>query len=172
MAKYTSNKYGGAGIGGSIDIEGLEEVKKVMKESINDAKKRRTLLKALRYGAVPTRQMLKNKIKGEFYRTGNLVKSIATITGKSGRDGIGPTSVTVGAKVTKRGGNRRKGQKKYIKNDGYYIGWLMKGHKNRGGKSSFLGKDLITPSFNSTKDIASKRIVDKLVRDVLEKNWK
>ena len=44
MAKYTSNKYGGAGIGGSIDIEGLEKVKRIMKDSMEDAKKRRTLL--------------------------------------------------------------------------------------------------------------------------------
>ena len=95
----------------------------------------------------------------------------AGITGKSGMDGIGPTSVTVGAKVTKRGGRRRKGQKKYIKNDGYYIGWVVKGHKTRGGGET-KANDFITPAFNSTKDIATKRIVDKLVRDVLEKNWR
>ena len=168
MAKYTSNKYGGAGIGRSIDIEGLEKVKRIMKDSIDDAKKRRTLLKALRYGAVPVRKAMKT---GTPIKTGNLKASIATITGKSGLDGIGPTSVTVGAKVTKRGGRRRKGQKKYIKNDGYYIGWVVKGHKTRGGGET-KANDFITPAFNSTKDIATKRIVDKLVRDVLEKNWK
>ena len=168
MAKYTSNKYGGAGIGGSIDIEGLEKVKRIMKDSMEDAKKRRTLLKAFRYGAVPVRKAMKTKTP---IKTGNLKASIATITGKSGRDGIGATSVTVGAKVTKRGGNRRKGQKKYIKNDGYYIGWVVKGHKTRGGEKT-EPNDFITPVFNSQKDIATKRIVDKLVRDVLDKNWK
>ena len=168
MAKYVSNKYGSAGIGGAIDIEGLEEVKKTLKNSIDDSKKRRTLLKALRYGAVPVRKAMKT---GTPIRTGNLKASIGIITGKSGRDGIGPTSVTVGAKVTKRGGRRRKGQKKYIKNDGYYIGWVVKGHKTRCGEKTD-GKDFITPAFNSKKDEATKRIVDKLVRDVLEKNWK
>ena len=168
MAKYTSNTYGAAAIGGSIDIEGLEKVKKIMKDSIEDSKKRRILLKALRYGAVPTRKAMKT---GTPVKTGNLRESIATITAKSGMGGICPTSVTVGAKVTKRGGNRRKGQKKYIKNDGYYVGWVVKGHKTRDGKKTD-GQDFITPAFNSTKDVATKRIVDKLVRDVLEKNWK
>ena len=36
MAKYTSNKSGGAGIGRSIDIEGLEKVKRIMKDSMDD----------------------------------------------------------------------------------------------------------------------------------------
>jgi hypothetical protein len=168
MAKYVSNKYGSAGVGGSMDIEGLEEVQKVLKNSMDDAKKRRTLLKALRYGAVPTRKAMKT---GTPIKTGNLKASISTITGKSGRDGIGATSVTVGAKVTKRGGSRRKGQKKYIKNDGYYIGWVVKGHKTRGGGKT-KANDFITPAFNSTKDMATNRIVDTPHRDVLEKNWK
>ena len=145
----------------TIDIKGLEEVKRVMKRSVNDSKKRRTILKALRFGAVPTRKAMKS---GTPVKTGNLKSSIATITGKSGRDGLGAASVTVGAKVT---GRRRRN----IKNDGYYIGWVVKGHKTRGGGET-KAKDFITPAFNSTKDIATKRIVDKLVRDVLEKNWK
>tara|TARA_B100001094_G_scaffold90714_2_gene86760 strand:- start:4096 stop:4593 length:498 start_codon:yes stop_codon:yes gene_type:complete len=165
MAKYTSNKYGGAGIGGSIDVEGLEKVKRIMKDSMQDAKKRRTLLKALRHGAIPTRKAMKI---GTPIKTGNLKSSIATITGKSGMDGISATSVTVGAKVQKK---TRYGFAKKIKNDGYYIGWVVKGHKKRGGGET-KANDFITPAFNSTKDIATKRIVDKLVRDVLEKNWK
>lgn len=165
MAKYTSNKSGGAGIGGSIDVEGLEKVKRIMKDSMQDAKKRRTLLKALRYGAVPVRKAMKT---GTPVKTGNLRDSISTITGKSGMDGIGPTSVTVGAKVQKK---TRYGFAKKIKNDGYYIGWVVKGHKTRGGDKTDAN-DFITPAFNSQKDIATKRIVDKLVRDVLEKNWK
>ena len=162
MAKYVSNKYGSAGIGGAIDIEGLEEVKKTLKNSIDDSKKRRTLLKALRYGAVPVRKAMKT---GTPIRTGNLKASIGIITGKSGMGGVGPTSVTVGAKVKKRRSKRK------VKNDGYYIGWVVKGHKTRSGEKTD-GKDFITPAFNSKKDEATKRIVDKLVRDVLEKNWK
>jgi hypothetical protein len=168
MAKYTSNTYGGAAIGDSIDIQGLEEVKRVMKKTSDDSKKRRTLLKALRHGAIPTRQAMK---MGTPVRTGNLKQSIGIITGKGGRDGIGATSVTVGARVTKRGGRRKKGQKKYIKNDGYYVGWVIRGHKKRGGGTT-APNDFLTPAFNSTKDIAVERIVDKLIKDVLEKNWK
>jgi hypothetical protein len=96
----------------TINIEGLEEVKKTLKNSINDSKKRRTLLKALRYGAVPVRKAMKTATP---IRTGNLRDSINTITGKSGMGGVGPTSVTVGAKVKKRRSKRK------VKNDGYYI---------------------------------------------------
>ncbi len=167
MAQYTSNTYGAAAIGGSIDIEGLEEVKRVMKKTSDDSKKRRTLLKALRYGAIPTRQAMK---MGTPVRTGNLRASIGTITGKGGKGGIGAASVTVGARVTKRGGRRKKGQKKYIKNDGYYVGWVIRGHKKRGGGKT-TPNDFLTPAFDSTKNIAVERIVDKLIKDVLEKNW-
>ena len=139
----------------TINIKGLDEVKRVMKRSIDDSKKRRTLLKALRYGATPTRKAMKS---GTPVDTGNLRSSISTITGKT-------TTVTVGAKVKKRRSKRK------VKNDGYYIGWVVKGHKTRGGGET-KANDFITPAFNSTKDIATKRIVDKLVRDVLEKNWK
>ena len=146
----------------TINIEGLEEVKKTLKNSIDDSKKRRPLLNALRYGAVPFRKAMKTATP---IRTGNLRDSINTITGKSGMGGVGPTSVTVGAKV------KRRRSKRKVKNDGYYIGWVVKGHKTRGGEKTDPN-DFITPVFNSQKDIATKRIVDKLVRDVLEKNWK
>ena len=146
----------------SLHIEGLEEVKRVMKKSSDDSKKRRTLLKALRHGAIPTRQAMK---MGTPVRTGNLRDSISTITGKGGRDGIGAASVTVGAKVKKRRSKKRP------KNDGYYIGWVIRGHKKRGGGTT-APNDFLTPAFNSTKDIAVERIVDKLIKDVLEKNWK
>lgn len=146
----------------TINIEGLEEVKKTLKNSIDDSKKRRTLLKALRYGAVPVRKAMKTATP---IRTGNLRDSINTITGKSGMGGVGPTSVTVGAKVKKRRSKRK------VKNDGYYIGWVVKGHKTRSGEK-IEPNDFITPTFNAQKDNATKRIVDKLVRDVLEKNWK
>lgn len=146
----------------TINIEGLEEVKKTLKNSIDDSKKRRTLLKALRYGAVPVRKAMKTATP---IRTGNLRDSINTITGKSGMGGVGPTSVTVGAKV------KRRRSKRKVKNDGYYIGWVVKGHKTRSGEET-KANDFITPTFNAQKDNATKRIVDKLVRDVLEKNWK
>ena len=145
----------------SINIEGLEEVKRVMKKTSDDSKKRRTLLKALRYGAIPTRQAMK---MGSPVRTGNLSQSISTITGKGGKGGIGAASVTVGARV------KRRRSKKRPKNDGYYVGWVIKGHKKRGGGKT-TPNDFLTPAFNSTKNIAVERIVDKLIRDVLEKNW-
>ena len=145
----------------SIYIEGLEEVKRVMKKTSDDSKKRRTLLKALRYGAVPTRQAMK---MGSPVRTGNLRQSISTITGKGGKGGIGAASVTVGARV------KRRRSKKRPKNDGYYVGWVIRGHKTRGGGKT-APNDFLTPAFDSTKNIAVERIVDKLIKDVLEKNW-
>lgn len=141
----------------SIRIEGLEKVRTAMKRSVDDSKKRRILLKALRYGAVPTRNAMK---AGTPIKTGNLKSSIASITGKT-------TLIAVGARVTKR---RRRGKAKRIKNDGYYINWVAEGHKDRGGKMT-KAQDFITPAFESTKGIAEKRIVDKLIKEVLEKNW-
>ena len=81
------------------------------------------------------------------------------------RHGLLLASAVMYLKVKKRRSKRK------VKNDGYYIGCVVKGHKTRGGGET-KANDFITPAFNSTKDIATKRIVDKLVRDVLEKNWK
>ena len=72
-----------------VRIEGLEKVITAMKRSVDDSKKRRILLKALIYGAVPTRNAMK---AGTPIKTGNLQSSIATITESdctgSGFDGL------------------------------------------------------------------------------------
>ena len=136
---------------GGTKIVGMEEVIARLKRCDIDAKKNKLLRRVLSFGAFPIWKQMKLSTP---VRSGNLKKSISRISSRKN------ALVAVGARAGRR-----------AKNDGYYINWVVEGHKTKGGGTT-RANDFITPAFENNKELAVKRISDKLIQLVIEKNWR
>ena len=136
---------------GHTKIVGMEDVIRRLKLCDNDAKKNRLLRRVLTFGAFPIWKQMKLNTPVE---TGNLKKSISRISSRKN------ALVAVGARAGRR-----------AKYDGYYVNWVVEGHKTRGGGQT-RANDFISPAFENNKELAVKRIEDKLIQLVIEKNFR
>ena len=138
-------------ITGHTQIVGVEQVIARLKLCSNDARKNRLLRRALTFGAFPMWKQMKANAP---MRTGNLKQSISRISSRKN------ALVVVGARAGKR-----------AKYDGYYVNWVVKGHKTRGGGQT-KAQDFITPAFEANQELTVKRIEEKLIQLVITKNWR
>ncbi len=136
---------------GNTKIVGMEEVIRRLKLCEIDSKKNRLLRRVLSFGAFPIWKQMKLNAP---VRTGNLKKSISRISSRKN------ALVAVGARAGRR-----------AKNDGYYVNWVVEGHKTRGGGQT-RANDFISPALEQNKELTLKRIEDKLIQLVIEKNWR
>jgi len=134
-----------------IKLVGMDEVIRRLKRCDIDAKKNRLLRRVLSFGAFPIWKQMKTTAP---IRTGNLQKSISRISSRKN------ALVAVGARAGRR-----------AKYDGYYVNWVVEGHKTRGGGQT-RANDFISPALENNKELALRRIEDKLIQLVIEKNWR
>tara|TARA_R100000963_G_C4639435_1_gene103139 strand:+ start:760 stop:1185 length:426 start_codon:yes stop_codon:yes gene_type:complete len=136
---------------GHTKIVGMDNVIASLKRCSNESRKKKLLRRVLSFGAFPMWKQMKANAP---MRTGNLKQSISRISSR--RNAL----VVVGARAGRR-----------AKYDGYYVNWVVKGHKTRGGGQT-KAQDFITPAFEQNQELTVKRIEEKLIQLVITKNWR